>query len=77
MTLESSVGKQMRELVGGTGHYNTQQTRRLHFGLGGDSGAKGVAIRWPDGETQLLGDVKADQVLAVEQGGGVTIVTPE
>jgi len=74
VTLESSVGKQVRELVGGTGHYNTQQTRRLHFGLGGDSGAAAVTIRWPDGEVQALGDVKANLHLRVEQGGAVSIV---
>lgn len=74
VTLESAVGKQVREVIGGTGHYNTQQTRRLHFGLGGDSGASAVTIRWPDGEVQVLGDVKANLHLAVEQGGEVAIV---
>ena len=75
VTLETSVGKQVRELVGGTGHYNTQQTRRLHFGLGGDSGAAAVTVRWPDGEVQVLGDVKANQQLRVEQGGAIGIIS--
>lgn len=74
VTLETSIGKHVRELVGGTGHYNTQQTRRLHFGLGGDSGAAAVTVRWPDGEVQVLGDVKANLQLRVEQGGEVAIV---
>ena len=41
--------------------------------VGRTSGAKAVTIRWPDGETQVLGDVKADVVLAVEQGGTVSL----
>ncbi|MFO0745636.1 MAG: CRTAC1 family protein [Myxococcota bacterium] len=72
--LETSVGKQVRELHSGNGHYNNQNTRELHFGLGGDSGAHAVTIRWPDGEVQVLGDVKADLRLEVVQGGDVTIL---
>lgn len=71
VTLETSVGKHVRELIGGTGHYNSQQTRRLHFGLGRDSGAHAVTIRWPDGEVQVLGDVKANAHLVVHQGGAI------
>ena len=71
VTLETSVGKHVRELIGGTGHYNSQQTRRLHFGLGQDSGARAVTIRWPDGEVQVLGDVKANVNLVVHQGGAI------
>jgi len=71
LTLETSVGKHVRELVGGSGHYNTQQTRRLHVGLGRDSGARAVTVRWPDGATQVLGDVRANVHLVVTQGGAV------
>jgi len=73
MTLSTSVGKHVRELVGGTGHYNSQQTRELHVGLGADSGAHDVQIRWPDGEVQVLGDVKANVHLVVEQGGAIRL----
>jgi len=72
MTLETSVGKHVRELIGGTGHYNSQQTRRLHVGLGADSGARGVTVRWPDGEIQAIGDVKANVHLVITQGGAIT-----
>jgi hypothetical protein len=74
VTLTSSVGPQVRELVGGTGHYNTQQSRTQVFGLAGDSGASDVQIRWPDGEVQVLGDIKSNLTLEVVQGGAVTIV---
>ncbi len=74
ITLKTKVGSQMRELVGGTGHYNSQQTRGLYFGLGGDSGASDVRIRWPDGTEQALGDVKSNLTLEVEQGGEIRIL---
>jgi hypothetical protein len=75
VTLKSFVGTQVREVVGGSGHYNTQQSRRVLFGLGGDSGAREVAIRWPDGEVQALGDVRANFALRVVQGGEVTVLS--
>jgi hypothetical protein len=39
----------------------------VHFGLGGDSAVKSVEIRWPSGTTQVLENVKVDQVLKVEE----------
>ncbi|MCA9513605.1 MAG: ASPIC/UnbV domain-containing protein, partial [Myxococcales bacterium] len=72
VTITTSVGKQVREVTSGNGHYNTQLSRHLMFGLGGDSGAGNVTIRWPNGEVQVLGDVKADRRLLVTQGGEIT-----
>ncbi len=74
VTLKSFVGPQMREVIGGSGHYNTQQSREVLFGLGGDSGAREVTIRWPDGEVQTLGDVRANFALKVVQGGDITVL---
>jgi hypothetical protein len=73
VTMQTSAGTQLAEVVGGQGHYNTQPSRWLHFGLGGDSGARDVTIRWPDGETQVLGNVKANQALIVVQGGEIVV----
>ncbi|TNF27325.1 MAG: CRTAC1 family protein [Deltaproteobacteria bacterium] len=74
VTLTTLAGVQVREVTSGHGHYNTQFTRKLYFGLGGDSGAADVTIRWPDGEVQVLGDVKADLHLRVTQGGTVEML---
>lgn len=73
VTLTTSAGPQMREIVGTGSHYNNQRTRAAYFGLGGDSGAADVQIRWPDGEVQALGDVKANQRLLVTQGGEIQV----
>jgi hypothetical protein len=40
---------------------------RLHFGLGNSAKADEVEVRWPDGHTQTLHDVAADQVLAIKE----------
>jgi hypothetical protein len=51
-------------------------TRRVHFGLGAATAADSLEIFWPDGESQTVRDVEADQIIAVIQptpggtGGG-------
>ena len=47
--------------------YASQSEMVLHFGLGDAVKAEKVEIRWPGGGTQLLTDVKADQVLSVKE----------
>ncbi|MDX9719132.1 MAG: CRTAC1 family protein [Myxococcota bacterium] len=71
LSLETSTGTQRRDISSGNGHFNTQSSRRLHFGLGGDNGAKNVSIRWPNGEIQELGALKANRRLRVTQGGSI------
>jgi enediyne biosynthesis protein E4 len=41
--------------------------RKVHFGLANESKISEVEIRWPSGIVQTLKDVKADQVLDVEE----------
>jgi enediyne biosynthesis protein E4 len=41
--------------------------RRAHFGLGRETRASSVEIRWPSGITQKLTDVPADKILEVEE----------
>jgi hypothetical protein len=73
VTMATSQGTLLREVVGGHGHYNSQPSRWLHFGLGADSAAAEVTVRWPDGEVQVLGAVRANQALTVVQGGEIII----
>lgn len=42
---------------------------RLHFGLGGAQAVDTVKILWPDGTSQILENVKGNQLLVVEKGG--------
>jgi hypothetical protein len=56
--------------VSTTGSYLSSNDKRAHFGLGADTAAKSIEIRWPSGIRQTLNDVKADQVLRIEEPAG-------
>lgn len=47
--------------------YLSASDKRLHFGLGTHTAAKEIDIQWPSGKTQILRDVKADQLLMVDE----------
>ena len=47
--------------------FMSSSDRRVHFGLGPESRAASVEIRWPSGAVQKLTDVAADRILAVEE----------
>jgi len=51
--------------------YQSAQDPRLHFGLGARAAADRIEIRWPSGGRTELRNVKADQILAVEEGKGI------
>lgn len=64
----SSAGTQLREITGPSGHYNAAPSRTVFFGLGGDSCASEVTVRWPDGTVESLGALAGDARYRVEQG---------
>jgi enediyne biosynthesis protein E4 len=51
--------------------YQSAQDPRLHFGLGQRSAIDQIEIKWPSGEVTKLTNLKADQILAVEEGKGL------
>jgi hypothetical protein len=65
----ATVGKMrmVQELTAVTG-YLSQSDPRAHFGLGKATKADRVEIRWPDGRTSRLDNVKANQFIEVIQG---------
>jgi enediyne biosynthesis protein E4 len=70
ITATTSAGTLLREVQAFTGHYDLQPTREVHLGLGGDTCATDVSIRWPDGTTESLGEVRAGR-WQVRRGAGV------
>jgi len=44
--------------------------RRLHFGLG-DAKSASLQIRWPNGATEEIASVEADQLVVIREGRGV------
>lgn len=53
---------QLREQNGGI-HYRAQNHQRLHFGLGPNRKVNSLAVDWPNGESQVLNGITADQVI--------------
>jgi hypothetical protein len=64
--LTTSKGVQL-ETVSTAGSYLSSNDKRAHFGLGSDTSAKEIEIRWPSGIVQRLEDVKGDRVLKVDE----------
>jgi enediyne biosynthesis protein E4 len=54
-------------MVSTTGSYLSANDKRAHFGLGPATEAKSIEIRWPSGIHQVLNDVKADQILRIDE----------
>ena len=53
------------------GSYISQNDLRVHFGLGKAEKADLIEIRWPSGQVDTLKDVKANQLIVVEEGKGI------
>lgn len=49
--------------------FMSSSDKRVHFGLGGETGVKTVEIRWPSGIVQTLTNVKADTQVSIEEAG--------
>jgi hypothetical protein len=71
-----AIGARIRVTVGdltqtrdirSTSGYLSQSDPRAHFGLGGATKADRVEIRWPGGQTQVMEDVAANQVLTITE----------
>ncbi len=56
----------LRLVQSGTG-YLSQDDLRRHFGLGKQDRADAVEVRWPDGTSSRMDNVKADQILEIRQ----------
>jgi len=67
VTITASGRTQFQDVIGVNG-YLSQGDTRVHFGLGTAGKADLVQVRWPDGTSDEWKDVKADQVLRLEQG---------
>ena len=53
--------------VSTAGSYLSSSDKRVHFGLGSESAAQSIEIRWPSGITQALKNVRTDQILTVDE----------
>jgi len=51
--------------------YASSSAGPVHFGLGPNTSADLVEIRWPSGIVQQMHDVAADRVIVVKEGAGI------
>ncbi len=65
VTLKNSDGIQYQELQNARG-YQSSSEYILHFGLGETTTVDEIEVKWNDGKTTLLKNIKADQTLIVD-----------
>jgi enediyne biosynthesis protein E4 len=65
VTLTTKTGPQ-HGMVTTSSSYLSSGDKRLHFGLGEDTQAS-IEIRWPSGIKQTLKDIRADQILQIDE----------
>jgi len=64
--VKDQIREQMRE-VNINSNFTSQNPSQLHFGLGEITQIEQIKIIWPNGEIQILTDIKANQLLLIEQ----------
>ena len=65
----TTTGSQLAT-VSTAGSYLSSSDKRVHFGLGMETKASAIEIHWPSGLIQTLHDVRADQVLQIDEPSG-------
>ena len=68
---ETKPHQQIDEVRSGGGYFS-QNDLRVHFGLGKAGKVDVLEVRWPSGQIDTLKDIKANQVIFVKEGEGIT-----
>ena len=80
-----AIGARVRATAGGRtrlaevkagSSYLGQNDLRVHLGLGTATRIERLDITWPGGQTEVLRDVPANQIIVVTEGRGITGRTP-
>jgi len=58
------------------GSYLSASDKRVHFGLGSESVAKSIEIRWPSGIVQTLKDIVGDQIFQIDEPAAMPPAAP-
>ena len=75
VTVIAEKRKQVDEVRSG-GSYISQNDLRLHFGIGDAVKVDRIEVAWPSDKKEAFLDVKANQVVVLEEGKGQPIVKP-
>lgn len=60
-------GVQMQQIGSAEGSYFSQGHYRLYFGLGQNETIEAVEVKWANGQTQTTNNLKADQIITIQQ----------
>ena len=63
-------GRAQAQAVTAQSSFYSANDRRLHFGLGEATSAD-LTIRWPNGATEKVANVAADQLVVIREGAGI------
>jgi hypothetical protein len=72
VTVVAAGLKQMDEVRSGGG-YISQNDMRLHFGVGAATKVDRVEILWPTGRKEAFENLKANQIVTLEEGKGIPL----
>jgi hypothetical protein len=64
-------GRSQVQEVSAQSSFYSANDRRLHFGLG-EATAADLTIRWPNGGEEIVPAVKADQLVVIREGAGIS-----
>jgi enediyne biosynthesis protein E4 len=67
--------EQIDEVMSGSSYYSHNDFR-LHFGLGASDVAERVEVAWPSGARDAVENVKANQIVLIQEGRGVVKSEP-
>ena len=71
LRLTAGGATQVREVRAGSS-YQSQNDLRVHFGLGRTLRIDQLEVRWPSGRVEVFTNLKADQILKIREGEGLT-----
>ena len=63
--------------VSTAGSYLSSNDKRAHFGLGADSAARTIEIRWPSGIRQVFTDITGDRIIKIDEPTGSSVSSPK
>ena len=73
--LTTGVHLQAQEISSQSSYYSHNDAR-IHFGLGVNKKADRIEIRWPNGLTETIKDIPANQIVTIKEGSGITAQRP-
>ncbi len=68
--VKTGAHQQTQEISSQSSYYSHNDPR-LHFGLGASSRADQIEIRWPNGQTEIIKDIAANQFVTIKEGAGI------